>query len=220
MFRAAIPLLAASLILSGCGAIPFSSRDSDTRSARAPIATSAEARQCLDTLAQDGARFSPLPDLQDAGGCRAINTVKLSRIAGDGRSFSLSGLGRVSCPLANTFGAWARFGVDRAARAYLGAELVEIVTMGSYACRNVAGTGRLSAHATAEAIDIAAFKLSDGRTVSVLNGWSSSDPKEREFLRTVQKSACKRFGTVLGPDYNSAHRDHFHVEKNGRGFCR
>jgi hypothetical protein len=92
--------------------------------------------------------------------------------------------------------------------------------MGRYACRNVAGTNRRSAHSRAEAIDVSAFVLVDGRRISVENGWQGGSAKEREFLRVIQKSACKRFGTVLGPDYNAAHRDHFHLETGGQQFCR
>lgn len=83
--------------------------------------------------------------------------------------------------------------------------------MGSFACRNVAGTSRRSAHASADAIDIGGFVLADGRCISVQDGWSGS-AQEREFLRIVQRSACRRFNTVLGPDYNADHHDHFHVE--------
>jgi len=112
--------------------------------------------------------------------------------------------------------------VDRAARQILGSPLARIETMGSYACRNVAGTGRRSAHATANAIDVSGFVLADGRRISVLHGWNGGTAAEREFLRVVHTSACRRFGTVLGPDYNAAHRDHFHFEPghNGRAFCR
>ncbi|HMP56272.1 MAG TPA: extensin family protein, partial [Novosphingobium sp.] len=60
----------------------------------------------------------------------------------------------------------------------------------------------------------------DGRRISVLHGWNASSREEREFLRVVHQSACKRFGTVLGPDYNAAHRDHLHIELGGGGFCR
>ena len=114
---------------------------------------------------------------------------------------------------------WARFGVDRAARQILGSPLQRIETMGSYSCRNVAGTARRSAHSRAEAIDVSAFVLADGRRVSVLSGWNASR-EEREFLRVVHKSACKRFGTVLGPDYNRAHHDHFHLEYGKGNYCR
>jgi hypothetical protein len=84
--------------------------------------------------------------------------------------------------------------------------------MGSYNCRNVAGTARKSAHATANAIDVSGFLLADGRRVTVLRDWRDADPQTRAFLRTVRDSACKRFGTVLSPDYNAAHRDHLHLE--------
>jgi hypothetical protein len=93
--------------------------------------------------------------------------------------------------------------------------------MGSYSCRNVAGSGRLSAHATARAIDVSAFVLADGRRITVRQDWSGGSPAQQHFLRIVHDSACKRFGTVLSPDYNAAHTDHFHLEA-GRpgGFCR
>ena len=126
----------------------------------------------------------------------------------------------MACPLADAFAAWARFGVDRAARQMLGSGLARIETMGSYSCRNVAGSGRLSAHATAEAIDVAGFVLQDGRYISVQSDWSGGSRAEREFLRVIHESACKRLGTVLGPDYNAAHRDHLHLELTGSGFCR
>ena len=132
----------------------------------------------------------------------------------------MNNLGPVGCDTANTFAAWARFGVDRAARQILGSPLVRIETFGSYSCRNVAGSNRRSAHSTAKAIDVSAFVLADGRRISVQGDWDGGTREEREFLRIVHRSACKRFGTVLGPDYNQAHRDHFHLESDGSQFCR
>ena len=66
------------------------------------------------------------------------------------------------------------------------------------------------------------FVLEDGRRISVLDDWHGGTAAEREFLRVVHQSACKRFGTVLGPDYNAAHENHFHVVKviEGRSYCR
>jgi len=32
------------------------------------------------------------------------------------------------------------------------------------------------------------------------------------FLRAAHETACKRFGTVLGPEANEAHRNHFHLD--------
>jgi len=36
----------------------------------------------------------------------------------------------------------------------------------------------------------------------------------------VHDSACKRFGTTLGPQYNAAHKNHLHLEADGAAFCR
>ena len=33
-----------------------------------------------------------------------------------------------------------------------------------------------------------------------------------DFLRAAHRAACRIFGTVLGPEANSAHRNHFHVD--------
>jgi hypothetical protein len=45
---------------------------------------------------------------------------------------------------------------------------------------------------------------------------------ETAFLRRLHKGACGLFGTVLGPDANAAHRDHFHFDLAARkrsAFC-
>ena len=92
--------------------------------------------------------------------------------------------------------------------------------MGSFSCRNVAGSDRRSAHATASAIDVSGFILADGRRITVSGNWNDPSPKVRQFFATIQASACKRFGTVLGPAYNAAHYDHLHLEMSGSAFCK
>jgi hypothetical protein len=84
-----------------------------------------------------------------------------------------------------------------------------------------ASEGRWSEHATGNAIDIAGFVLEDGRRISVLGDWDGEDAEAR-FLRAVRDGACKSFATVLSPDYNAAHADHFHLDQDGRwsGVCR
>jgi hypothetical protein len=179
-----------------------------------------EARECLASLGASRANFTPLPDQYFGAGCSTVNTVRLASLQADHSLLALSNLGPVTCPLASTFAAWARYGVDRAAREILGSSLVRIETMGSYSCRNVAGSEHRSAHATASAIDISGFVLADGRRITVLADWTRGTPAERRFLQVVHASACKRFGTVLGPGYNTAHQNHFHVELSGSSFCR
>lgn len=220
MRRAAAAMLASalSLAVAGCADGPQQRRTSGARTPAAP--TSAQARACLADLGRAEANFSPLPDRYYGAGCAALNAVQLAHVQGDASRLQVTNIGPVTCPVATALSGWARYGVDRAARQILGSPLARIETMGSYSCRTVAGTQRLSAHATASAVDVGAFRLADGRRISLVADWNSPSPQVRAFLRTVRDSACKRFGTVLSPDYNAAHRDHLHLEAGGRSFCR
>jgi hypothetical protein len=179
------------------------------------------ARQCLSTLKSNDVRYTPLPNQSYGGGCQTIDTVKLMSFATEA-----SNLGAMTCPLAANFTAWAKHAVRPAARQYLGSDVVRIETMGTYNCRNVNGarSNKLSEHAFGNAVDVSAFVLKNGRRVSVLGGWNGK-ADERAFLRRLYASACKRFGTVLGPNYNAAHANHFHLDmgksmKDGSAYCR
>jgi hypothetical protein len=231
-------LLAGMLALAACGSVvpggssgaaPGSASSSARTDARpatrvtsAPQSYAANETElgCLADLGASGARFERLPDTYAAPGCNKLGTVQLSALAGDRSTFGVSNLGPVRCATAKAFGDWVRFGVDRAARQILGSPIAQIETMGSYSCRNVAGTERRSAHARAEAIDVSGFVLEDGRRIVLKRDWDGGDGATRQFLRVVHTSACKRFGTVLGPEYNAAHQDHFHLEGTGAKFCR
>ena len=215
LMRWLLALLPAMALLGACSEGPQGPRHAAQHFTPRP-----EARQCLSRLGATRADFTPLPDRYFGTGCSTLNTVRLASLRSDDGTLGLSNLGPVTCPLASTFAAWARYGVGRAAQQILGSELVRIETMGSYNCRTIAGTERLSAHAQAKAIDVSGFVLADGRRVSVLGDWSEGSTAERQFLRVIHTSACKRFGTVLGPNYNAAHADHLHVELSGKGFCR
>jgi hypothetical protein len=74
----------------------------------------------------------------------------------------------------------------------------------------------LSEHGHANAVDIAAFTMADGHRISVKSGWLG-DEREQRFLRVVHDGACAEFTTVLGPDYDEFHRDHFHLDLARRG---
>ena len=205
------------LALAGCDTSPHQ-RPFPPQSGA--IAQRAEERQCLAALAERHAAFTPLPDQYTGPGCSALGTVHLYSLDGDSSAIAVGNLAQVGCPIANGFANWVRFGVDRAARQILGSGLVRVETMGSYACRNIAGSDMRSAHATASAIDVSGFTLADGRRITVMGQWSAGSAEERHFWRVIHASACKRFGTVLGPDYNLAHRNHLHIEMSATAFCR
>ena len=99
--------------------------------------------------------------------------------------------------------------------------MVGLRHLGTHACRNVnhAGAGRRSQHATANAIDVAGFVLQDRREVRLARDWSGA-PAEAAFLRAVRDGACRWFNGVLGPEYNAAHQDHFHLDMGPWRSCR
>jgi hypothetical protein len=211
------PVLILALLVTACGGREGRDvvrRDNDAFK-------SEPARQCLSALKSNDVRFTPLPNQSFGGGCQTIDTVKLMSFATEA-----SNLGAMTCPLAANFTAWAKHAVRPAAKKYLGSDVVRIETMGTYSCRKINGarSNKLSEHAYGNAVDVSAFILKDGRRISVLNGWNGKT-EERAFLRRLHESACKRFGTVLGPNYNAAHANHFHFDmgksmKDGSAFCR
>lgn len=172
---------------------------------------------CRVALAQSGMLARPLPDGDTGPGCGFDNAFEIRRstVAFDA-PFSLS------CRAAVSLALWERHVLAPAAREHLQAEVARIEHFGSYACRNVYGRaeGRRSQHATADAFDIAGFLLGDGRRVRVLADWDGQDADTAEFLRAVRDGACDYFDAVLGPDYNAAHRDHFHFDRGGFRTCR
>lgn len=129
----------------------------------------------------------------------------------------------VTCPLAAGLEIWRTKSVEPAARAFFGSDLARIEHVGAYSCRRMYGRdgGPWSEHASANAIDISAFVLADGRRISLQNDWNGS-ADEQGFLREIRDGACGVFSTVLSPDYNAAHADHFHFDQQSRwsGVCR
>ena len=213
--RGVILAVGAAAMLSACGAIPSGQSSKPQRSTAIPgFNPTPSARQCFSALGKANVRFSPLPNRNFAGGCSQIDSIALLDVGTE-----VTNLGPVKCELASKFAAWAEYGVKRAAREYLGSDLARIETMGSYSCRNIAGSSKQSQHAHANAIDVSAFVLTDGRRITVEGNWKNGR-KEKQFLSAIHDSACKRFGTVLSPDYNAAHRNHFHFDMSGNGYCR
>ncbi len=77
----------------------------------------------------------------------------------------------------------------------------------------------MSQHATANAIDVSGFTLNDGRKISLKADWTGDDAKAK-FLRAARDGLCDWFNTVLSPDYNALHADHFHADMGPYLTCR
>ena len=123
-----------------------------------------------------------------------------------------------ACPVAAALLLWERDVVQPAAVRAFGERVVRVDHFGSYSCRRLYGRseGAYSEHATANAVDIAGFRLASGRRISVLGDWSGGG-RDAVFLDEVRSGACDLFATVLSPDYNAAHADHLHFDQAARG---
>ncbi|AYQ29397.1 MULTISPECIES: extensin family protein [unclassified Polaromonas] len=185
--------------------------------------------RCLAALASTGMQYDTLPDRVTGDGCGFSNAVRLRTAAVRiGAPLSLS------CPMALSFYMWERHALQPAAQLHMGQPVAGIDHLGSYACRNINGgegappnapARSRSRHATANALDIAAFTLASGKRITVLRDWPKEEaatPPSAEalLLRDAHSGACKYFKGVLGPDYNAVHSDHFHLETGGFSMCR
>jgi hypothetical protein len=177
-----------------------------------------EERLCLASgTLRDNPFVAARSALGGPGPCGAIRPLQVSAAARG--SVGLNPQATLRCPMVPATDHWVRTSVLPAARHYFGVDVVELQVAASYACRprnGIAG-GRLSEHGHANALDISGFLLADGRRVSVLTGWSGN-LTERAYLRAVHRGACRTFTTVLGPNADAFHRDHFHLDlaRHGR----
>ena len=127
----------------------------------------------------------------------------------------------MQCPLSIGSYIWMRE-LDDLAQKHLGSDILNIHHFGTYSCRRQNGnsSGEWSEHAFANAWDITAFELSDGRMISIQKDWQGDNKARKKFLRAARNSACKIFRVTLSPDFNAAHHDHFHVDMGPNRSCR
>jgi hypothetical protein len=175
-----------------------------------------EGAKCRALLRQAGVRFIPLPTRR-SGQCGYDDAVRFTGGGALEIAYWPVDLG-TSCAVSASLALWEWHVVQPAALQHLGSKVVSIDHFGSYSCRRIYGRseGAWSEHGAANAVDIAGFRLADGRQISVVGDWKNTGAKGR-FLHAARDGACQLFATVLSPDYNAAHRDHFHVDQAQRG---
>lgn len=175
-----------------------------------------EGDECRALLSRAGIRFLALPP-RGGGQCGYDDAVRFSAGGALGIGYRPANLG-TSCPVAAGLALWEWNVVQPAAIRHFGTKVGSIEHYGSYSCRRIYGRseGAWSEHSSANAVDVAAFRLADGRRISVLGDWKGAGAKAL-FLREVRDGACRLCATTLSPDYNAAHRDHLHLDQAGRG---
>jgi hypothetical protein len=204
-------VVSSTLLLSGCGGgADFVAKNEPWRADEEQAClTSGQVRENLFVQARS-ALGGPSP-------CGARNPFEMA--AADGGRISLRPSATLRCNMVPAVDRWVRDVVEPAARQHLRMPLAELKVAGSYSCRAVNGIsgGMLSEHGHANALDVAGFVLENGSVVTVKAGWRGR-PEEQAFLRAVHRGACGEFTTVLGPEANGYHEDHFHMDlaRHGR----
>ncbi|WP_342077409.1 extensin family protein [Yoonia sp. SS1-5] len=177
----------------------------------------ADGMRCIAAL-QGSATIRPLEDLNQSASCHIRDRVSLDGVGA-------AGLTNVDtrCAIALRMAMWEEHSLQPSAQAILGTTVTRIDHIGSFSCRQMrtpgGPTGRMSTHATANAIDIAGFRFADGTSAQLLRDWDSGDARAA-FLTAARDGACDWFNLTLSPDYNSLHADHFHLQSTGWGLCR
>jgi hypothetical protein len=173
---------------------------------------------CEAVLKQPHIDAAAIPDQPYKNGCGWQNAVSFSKAGG-----ARIGAEKLTCEMAAALALWIEHEVQPLAQSTFGARVAVIGDMGIYDCRNILGNPLMknvrSQHATANAIDISGFTLDGGRQISILRDWTGKGP-EAAFLKEVHRRACRYFRVALGPEYNAAHKSHFHFDRGAFSRCK
>ena len=170
---------------------------------------------CRTKLSEAGVEFTVLSADGAEAKCPLEPTLSLKKSLTPYNAAPL----RMTCHQMAALHIWERHVLRPQAEKIFDSPLRQIQTYGSFSCRNIAGTRTRSQHSYANAIDISGFVLEDGTQISVKQHWRERSDAGK-YLTRVHKKACRLFSTTLGPDYNAAHADHFHLDMGSVETCR
>jgi hypothetical protein len=166
---------------------------------------------CRAVLREPHIAATPIPDNAIRNGCGWVNAVRLSTVGG-----AELGAAQLTCEAAAALALWVEYEVQPLALAAFGARVTGLEDMGTYSCRNIIGNEKSahmrSQHALANAVDIGGFNLENGHQISIAKAWKGHD-REARFLHAAHEGACRYFRVAIGPDYNRAHWNHFHLDR-------
>lgn len=170
----------------------------------APTEISSSGSLCGDDRIK-GVRLSPVQG--KLPGCRIENPVRVKSVDG----VALSKQAVLTCDTAKTLRKWVS-GSLKPVIGNRGGGVASLSVPSHYSCRsrNSKKGAKLSEHAKGKAIDISSINLKDGSQITVLDGWKNR--RDKKILAALHKGACGPFGTVLGPESDRFHKDHFHFD--------
>jgi len=174
-----------------------------------PATAGPEPSACRLALTEAIAIAPSIPDIHGAGGCGGVDLVRLEAVVlPDKRQVSVKPAAILRCAMASAIAGWIRTDIAPLA-ASVGSAISSLDNFDSFECRSrnrVAGA-ELSEHGRANALDVRAFMLANGQSISL-----TDRAVPRELRESVLHSACARFSTVLGPGSDGYHEDHIHLD--------
>lgn len=180
-----------------------------------PKITSAYGKICGDRTIR-GQTMSPIRG--KLAGCGIAKPVKVYEVNG----VRLTTPATMNCAAAAALKTWVKDAVQPTiGRRGGGVESLRVVAHYSCRTRNNQPGAKISEHGRGNAIDIAAINLKDGSAITILTDWRST--RNGKILKTLHAKACGPFGTVLGPNADRYHQDHFHFDiarHRGGPYCR
>lgn len=170
----------------------------------AVLAAGKEGKVCGDKDIR-GRKVAPIPG--SIAGCGVSDPVQVTMVDG----VALSRPSTMDCDTAKALKEWVEDGVKPSVKR-LGGGVVSLQIAAHYSCRtrNNQPGAKISEHGKGKAVDISAINLKNGQTISVLKHWGRG--AEGKILSQMHKAACGPFGTVLGPESDRYHKDHFHFD--------
>jgi len=190
------------------------------RPAAIPVTKAAKRQPKRGSVCRDrsirGAEIGPVAG--KLTGCGVSEAVRVNEVAG----VTLSQPSVMDCDTAKALKAWIDKGLKPAVKRR-GGGVAKLKVAAHYSCRtrNSRKGAKISEHGKGKAIDISAIILQNGEVLSVLNDWNKR--REGKILKKAHRAACGPFGTVLGPDSDRYHRDHFHFDTaryRSGAYCR
>ena len=173
--------------------------------------------QCVSDLTSSKIVFERTDTVRQEG-CELSGAVRLSAVATPFGDVTLTGKPTLLCSFGRQFSGWVRDVAAPLTLAYTGQKLAQIETGSAFDCR--ARTDKPGAvpseHAKGDAIDLAAFILSDKRRVKVKED-PSDVPHASDLMHALRMTACGYFTTVLGPGSDAAHAEHLHFDSGVHG---
>jgi hypothetical protein len=164
---------------------------------------------CLARLDEMGVAYTEEAAIEPDGACFVDHPLKVTSI---GSGVAIEPEAIMNCRTTEALALWTREVLAPAAKEHLEATATAIAHGSTYVCRsrNNEPGAKLSEHAHANAVDIAAIAFAEREPITI--ALRSGIDAEADFQAAIRAGSCDYFTTVLGPGSNAAHAEHFHFD--------